>query len=74
MSYHLQESIKAEIQSLLDKTKNPENIYQKVLDEVERPMLEIVMRWAYGNQTKAASALGINRSTLRGKLKRHNLL
>lgn len=54
--------------------QEPENIYRMVVDEVERPMLELIMRWAHGNQSHAARALGINRATLRTKLKRHGLL
>ena len=52
----------------------PTNIYRLVLDEVERPLLEIMMGYAHGNQSKAAQYMGINRATLRTKLKRHNLL
>lgn len=50
------------------------NIYRLVVDEVERPMLEIMMRYTHGNQSRAAQCMGINRATLRTKLKRHNLL
>ena len=50
------------------------NIYRLVLDEVERPMLEIMMRYTHGNQSRAAECLGINRASLRVKLKRHVLL
>lgn len=50
------------------------NIYRLVVDEVERPMLEVMMRYTHGNQSRAAQCMGINRATLRTKLKRHNLL
>lgn len=50
------------------------NIYRLVMDEVERPMLEVMMRYTHGNQSRAAQCLGINRATLRTKLKRHNML
>ncbi|HPQ95779.1 MAG: Fis family transcriptional regulator [Thiothrix sp.] len=53
---------------------DPSNVYRLVLDEVERPMLEVMMRYTHGNQSKAAQFMGINRATLRTKLKRHNLL
>ena len=52
----------------------PTNIYRLVLDEVERPMLELMMTQAGYNQQKAAKYLGINRATLRTKLKRHGLI
>lgn len=44
-------------------------IYQMVMAEVEAPLLESVMRYTKGNQSKAAIVLGINRGTLRNKLK-----
>ena len=51
----------------------PHAIYDMVIACVERPMLEIVMKQAAGNQTVAADMLGISRSTLRRKLAEHNL-
>ena len=39
-----------------------------------RPLLEVVMDHVEGNQTKAADMLGINRNTLRKKLKQHKLI
>jgi Fis family transcriptional regulator len=41
---------------------------------VERPLLDVVMQHAEGNQSKAAEWLGINRNTLRRKLADHKLL
>ena len=52
----------------------PASVQQMILDVVERPMLEVVMRHAQGNQSKAADWLGINRNTLRRKLLDHKLL
>ena len=49
-------------------------IYDMVLKNVEKPMLEVVLRHAEGNQTLAAEMLGINRNTLRKKLTEYNLL
>lgn len=46
----------------------PDGLYELVLREVEAPLLREVLSWAGGNQSKAASALGINRATLRKKL------
>ncbi|WP_127475527.1 DNA-binding transcriptional regulator Fis [Sulfurivermis fontis] len=51
----------------------PNDLYQLLLSEVERPLLETVMHYARGNQTRAAQALGINRGTLRKKLKQYGL-
>lgn len=50
------------------------NVYQMVLSEVEAPLLETVMAYVKGNQTKAATLLGLNRGTLRKKLKQYGLL
>ena len=53
--------------------ETPHAIYEMVITSVERPMLEVVMKQAKGNQTVAAAMLGISRSTLRRKLAEHNL-
>jgi Fis family transcriptional regulator len=49
-------------------------LYRQVMDEVERPLLEVLMEYTDGNQSRTASFLGINRATLRSKLKRHSLI
>lgn len=51
----------------------PNNLYDLVQREVEPPLLEIVMQSTRGNQTKAAAILGINRGTLRKKLRQYGL-
>jgi Fis family transcriptional regulator len=53
--------------------EKPGHLYKMVLHEVERPLLEIVMHQAKSNQCKAAGMLGINRNTLRKKLKQYGL-
>ena len=50
------------------------NLYEMVLAEVEAPLLDVVMRYAKDNQTKASEILGLNRGTLRKKLKQYDLL
>mgnify|MGYP003589231150 CR=1 FL=1 len=50
------------------------DVYNLVLSEVETPLLETVMRYVKGNQTKASELLGLNRGTLRKKLKQYDLL
>ncbi len=52
----------------------PEPIYEMVMEAVERPMLEVVMRHAENNQVRASEMLGINRNTLRKKLQVHGIL
>ena len=50
------------------------DVYQLVLSEVEAPLLEQVMKYTRNNQTKASTLLGLNRGTLRKKLKHYGLL
>jgi Fis family transcriptional regulator, factor for inversion stimulation protein len=52
----------------------PHAVHDMVLSAVERPVLEVVMKHAEGNQSKAAEWLGINRNTLRRKLLDHKLI
>jgi Fis family transcriptional regulator, factor for inversion stimulation protein len=49
-------------------------LYQMVLSEVEAPLLEAVMQKARSNQSVAAQMLGLNRGTLRKKLRQYDLL
>jgi Fis family transcriptional regulator len=57
----------------LDQKNTPINVYQLVLNEVEPPLLRSVMQFSNNNQSKAAKILGINRTTLRTKLKKYNI-
>lgn len=50
------------------------DVYQMVLTEVEAPLLETVLDYTHGNQTRAAEVLGLNRGTLRKKLKLYRLI
>ncbi|WP_188149934.1 DNA-binding transcriptional regulator Fis [Teredinibacter waterburyi] len=50
------------------------DVYEMVLAEVEAPLLEVVMKYTRHNQTRAANVLGLNRGTLRKKLKQYGLL
>jgi Fis family transcriptional regulator len=50
--------------------EKPTAIHDMVLKNVEKPMIETVLRFAEGNQTLAAEMLGINRNTLRSKMQR----
>lgn len=49
-------------------------LYQLVLNEVEKPLLEAVLDQAGGNQSRAATMLGMSRSTLRKKLAQHGMV
>lgn len=50
------------------------NLYQMVLAEVEAPLLEAVMTYTKDNQSQASEILGLNRGTLRKKLKTYGML
>jgi Fis family transcriptional regulator len=47
----------------------PAHLYDLVMREVEEPLFKVVMDHVQGNQSRAATILGINRGTLRKKLK-----
>ena len=58
----------------LDQKNTPINVYNLVLKEVEPPLLNSVMKFCNNNQSKAARILGINRTTLRTKLKKYKIV
>jgi Fis family transcriptional regulator, factor for inversion stimulation protein len=49
------------------------DLYEIVMSEVEKPLLEAVLEHTGHNQTKAAKALGLSRSTLRKKLDQYHI-
>ncbi len=53
---------------------SPGELYDLVIGEVEEPLFRAVMDYTHGNQSQAAGILGINRGTLRKKLKIYSLL
>lgn len=56
----------------LDGTQ-PRNMYELVLRQIEQPLLEAMLEHSKGNQSQAAEMLGLNRGTLRKKLRTYNL-
>ncbi len=50
------------------------DLYELVMHEVEAPLFASVMNYTRDNQSKAAALLGLNRGTLRKKLKQYNLI
>ncbi len=73
---HIEECIRASLEQYFKDLRGaePHSMHDMVMLTVEKPMLEVVMRHAEGNQSKAAEWLGINRNTLRRKLGDHKLI
>lgn len=71
----LRDSVKQAVNRYLKQLDdvNIDNLYELVLAEVEAPLLEEVMTFTRGNQTRAAIMMGINRGTLRKKLKQYGM-
>lgn len=54
--------------------EQPHGMYDMLVRAVEKPLLEVVMKQADNNQSRAAEWLNLNRNTLRKKLLDHNLI
>jgi DNA-binding protein Fis len=65
--------MQVEIQELLSQQKEGE-IYKAVIQEIEKPLIQWVLERTKGNQLRAAKLLGINRNTLRSKIKKLGLV
>ena len=72
----LRACVKASVENYLRQLDGHDvsEFFSLVMTEVEAPLLEAVLAHANGNQSRAAAMLGINRATLRKKLKRYNLI
>jgi Fis family transcriptional regulator, factor for inversion stimulation protein len=53
--------------------EKPCSVYDAVLQSMEKPLIEVVLDHAGGNQTKAAEILGVNRNTLRKKMQQYRI-
>jgi Fis family transcriptional regulator len=71
LSFHVKQALERYFVQL--NGHSPGGLYDFVLGEVERPLLEVVMARTRGNISKAAQYLGLNRATLRKKLDRYGL-
>jgi len=73
-------SLRSEVEKALDRyfdqidNEPVTNLHQMVMSEVEEPLLQAVMRFTGNNQSKASIMLGLNRGTLRTKLKHYGML
>lgn len=55
-------------------TESATDVYEMVIQQVEKPMIEFVLTQTEQNQTKSAEILGINRNTLRKKMQMYDLI
>lgn len=71
----LRQNVQAAIKRYLEDMgqSQPSCLYQTLLAEVEPPLLEEVLRYTHGNQSRTAKILGITRNTLRTKLHRYDI-
>ncbi len=70
----LEDAVRRRLGELLDGGgKKAQDLYSAVIGAVERPLIELVLERAGGNQVKAADMLGINRNTLRKKITELNI-
>ncbi len=69
----LNEAVTTAVQNYFNELKTSEiiNLYDLVIDEVETPLLKVVMEYCKYNQSRAAILLGISRGTLRTKLRKY---
>ena len=73
---HIEECVRESLEGYFKDLRGvePTAMYEMILRVVERPLLEVVLEEAGGNQSRAAEWLGINRNTLRRKLVEHKLI
>lgn len=71
LSYAVKHSIRRYLYEL--DGVQPSNMYDLVLRQIEQPLFEAILEHTKGNQSRAAELLGLNRGTLRKKLRSYNL-
>ena len=72
MARHVRRSLKEYFKDL-DGEAPCSEMYDMVMNCVEKPLLEMALEHVGGNQTRAAEMLGINRNTLRKKMQQHGI-
>lgn len=74
-SFSLEAVVEHKISRFLDQvgTMYPEDLHDLILGKVEKPLLTQILRRMGGNQVQASRVLGINRNTLRKKMKMHGI-
>ncbi|MBY4594591.1 Fis family transcriptional regulator [Ottowia caeni] len=73
---HIEECVRDSLEGYLRDLHGtePNGLYEMMMKVVEKPLLDVVMRHAENNQSRAAEWLGMNRNTLRKKLTEHKLM
>ncbi len=73
---HIDDCIRTSVEQYFKDLRGaaPDRLHDLIIAAVEKPLLDVVMHHADGNQSKAAEWLGINRNTLRRKLLDHKLV
>ncbi|CAG1013438.1 DNA-binding protein Fis [Burkholderiaceae bacterium] len=73
---HIEECVRESLEAYFKDLRGvePASMYDMIMNVVEKPLLDVVMKHAEGNQSRAAEWLGINRNTLRRKLVEHKLI
>lgn len=71
----LREVVARVVQQYLDDMgpTEPDHLHDTIIQEVEKPLLETVLKHTGGNQSRAAAILGMTRSTLRTRIRRYGL-
>jgi Fis family transcriptional regulator len=74
-SFSLEAVVEHKISKFLDQVGGmyPEDLHSLILGKVEKPLLTQILRRTGGNQVHASRILGINRNTLRKKMKMHSV-
>lgn len=69
-SLPLEDLVHAKLETFLDQTEGVplDSLYSTIIQTVEKPLIQLVLRKTRGNQVKASRILGINRNTLRKKI------
>lgn len=73
---HIEDAVRVSLDRYFQDLRGiePDNLHDMMVRVVEKPLLEVVMAQADGNQSRAAQWLGLNRNTLRKKLLDHKLI
>jgi Fis family transcriptional regulator len=76
-SVSLEKLVRSKLEVLFEQQKEAQvelnDLYDLVIEQVERPLIELALRAHRGNQVKTANMLGINRNTLKKKIDTYNI-